>query len=395
MPKRHPLGRMAGMKDMATKPRASLPTPGRRGFIARLALDLAGSRRFQSMAARLPGLRRIARGEGEAMMDLLAGFVNAQVLLALVDLNILTALRDGPQPVDVLAARSDVPPQRMAALLQAGAALGLLSRGRDGGAFDLAPRGAALLAVPGVVPMIRHHGAFYRDMSDPVALLRGEAETELAQVWPYVFGAGAAEDPARAAVYSQLMADSQALVAEETLATVSFRGIRHLLDVGGGTGAFLSAVLQRTPELQATLFDLPAVLPGAEARLAEASIADRVTLAPGSFREDLLPRGADAISLVRVLYDHADDTVADLLAACRAALPSGGQLIVTEPMTGGAAPHRAGDVYFAFYCMAMRTGRARSQAEIAAACAAAGFTDIRTPRARRRFLTSVVTARVP
>lgn len=383
------------MKDLAAEPVDAMPAPGRRGGLARLALRCAGSARFQSLAARIPGLRGIARSEGEAMMDLLAGFVNAQVLLALVELDVLDALRDGPQPADVLAARADVPAQRMGALLQAGAALGLLTRQRGGARYDLAPRGAALLAVPGVVPMIRHHGAFYRDMADPVALLRGEAETELAQVWPYVFGAGAAEDPARAAIYSQLMADSQALVAEETLATVSFRGIRHLMDLGGGTGAFLSAVLRRYPALDATLFDLPAVLPGAEARLAAAGIADRVLLQPGSFRDDPLPGGADAISLVRVLYDHADDTVAALLAAARAALPSGGRLILTEPMAGGDRPHRAGDVYFAFYCMAMRTGRARSPAEIADACARAGFAEIRTPRTRRRFLTSVVTARVP
>lgn len=373
----------------------ALTVPQERGPIARLALRCAGSPRFQSLAARIPGLRGIARSEGEAMMDLLAGFVNAQVLLALVELDVLEALRDGPQALDVLALQSGVPAQRMGALLQAGTALGLLTRARHGESYDLAPRGAALLSVPGVVPMIRHHGAFYRDMADPVALLRGEAKTELAQVWPYVFGAGAAEDPARAAVYSQLMADSQALVAEETLATVSFRGIRHLLDVGGGTGAFLTAVLQRHPDLTAMLFDLPAVLPGAETRLAEAGMADRVLLHPGSFRDDPLPGGADAISLVRVLYDHADDTVDALLAAARAALPAGGRLIVTEPMAGGDRPHRAGDVYFAFYCMAMRTGRARSPAEIAAACARAGFVRIRTPRTRRRFLTSVVTAIAP
>ncbi|MEM8959823.1 MAG: methyltransferase, partial [Pseudomonadota bacterium] len=315
--------------------------------------------------------------------------------LALVELELLEALRDGPRTVEALAIRAGVPAQRMAALLQAGAALGLLVRQRGGASYDLAPRGAALLTVPGVIPMIRHHGAFYRDMGDPVALLRGEADTELAQVWPYVFGAGAAEDPGRAAIYSQLMADSQALVAEETLAAVSFCGMRRLMDVGGGTGAFLTAVLQRYPDLTATLFDLPAVLPGAEARLADAEMSDRVLLQPGSFRDDPLPRGADAVSLVRVLYDHADDTVDALLAAVRAALPPGGRLIVTEPMAGGDRPHRAGDVYFAFYCMAMRTGRARSQAEIAAACARAGFTQIRTPRTRRRFLTSVVTAVAP
>jgi demethylspheroidene O-methyltransferase len=162
------------------------------------------------------------------------------------------------------------------------------------------------------------------------------------------------------------------------------------MDVGGGTGAFLAAVARAAPHLRLTLFDLPAVAPQARARFA----ADRthVTIVPGSFRDDPLPQGADTISLVRVLYDHADDTVRALLARVHAALPPGGRLIISEPMTGGTRPERAGDAYFALYCMAMRTGRARSAAEIAALLAASGFAAITTPRPARPFVTSIITA---
>ncbi len=68
--------------------------------------------------------------------------------------------------------------------------------------------------------MIRHHAVFYRDLADPVALLRGGAETELARFWPYVFGASGPIDPEVAATYSGLMADTQAMVAEDTLRLV-------------------------------------------------------------------------------------------------------------------------------------------------------------------------------
>jgi demethylspheroidene O-methyltransferase len=98
-----------------------------------------------------------------------------------------------------------------------------------------------------------------------------------------------------------------------------------------------------------------------------------VTIHPGSFRDDPLPAGADAISLVRVLYDHADATVGALLAKVRQALPAGGRLIISEPMSGGARPDPATDVYFAVYTLAMGTGRTRSAVEIAALCSAAGF----------------------
>lgn len=75
-----------------------------------------------------------------------------------------------------------------------GAALKLLTRRRDG-QFDLAVRGAAFLAVPGLEAMVGHHHVLYRDLADPVAFLKGETEPELARFWPYVFGAGGATDP--------------------------------------------------------------------------------------------------------------------------------------------------------------------------------------------------------
>jgi demethylspheroidene O-methyltransferase len=96
---------------------------------------------------------------------------------------------------------------------------------------------------------------------------------------------------------------------------------------------------------------------------------------------------------VRVLYDHADETVAALLRAAHEALPPGGRIIISEPMSGGARPDRATDVYFAVYTLAMGTGRTRSAAEIAALLARAGFVSIAPVAPRRSFVTSVVTAR--
>ena len=121
-------------------------------------------------------------------------------------------------------------------------------------------------------------------------------------------------------------------------------------------------------------------------------LGGRIALHPGSFRDDPLPEGADAVSLIRVLYDHDDTTVRELLGKVFAALPNGGRLIVSEPMSGGESPDPVTDVYFAFYTLAMRTGRTRSPAEIAELCREAGFSDITQHQARRSFVTSVVTA---
>lgn len=383
--------------SLAVTPPAT-PRPPRAGGFRGWRNRLVSSPRFQSWASRFPLTRGKARAEGAALFDLVSGFVYSQVLWAVVELDLLTALLDTPADAGALARQHAIPPARMAALLQAATALGLLTRLRDG-RYIASQRGAALLGVPGLVDMIRHHSVFYSDMADPLPLLRAEVRTGLADFWPYVFGARGAVDPDVTARYSALMEDSQALVAEETLRHVSLAGITHLMDVGGGTGAFLRAVAGVYPDTRLTLFDLPNVTDVARARFADAGFSTgagaRVALRPGSFRDDPLPAGADAISLVRVLYDHSDDTVAALLASVFAALPPGGRLIVSEPMTGGTRPHAPGDAYFAFYCMAMQTGRARSAAEIAALLRAAGFADIATPPTHRAFVTSLVTARRP
>lgn len=349
---------------------------------------------FQSWASHFPLTRGQARRDGAAIFDLVQGFVKSQALMALVELDVFRRLRAGPQTAASLAHALSLPVDRMQILLQAGAAMKLLKRRRDG-RFALARQGAALMGVPGLEAMIRHHKAFYRDLEDPVALLRGPEKTELSQFWPYVFGATGAVPPDVARTYSDLMAQSQALVARDTLRAISLRGARRLLDVGGGTGAFLEAVGKAYPGLQLVLFDLPQVVPDARARFERAGQWDRVTIHSGSFRDDPLPTGADVISLVRVLYDHDDATVQTLLRKVFEALPPGGRLIVSEPMSGGPRPEVSGDVYFAFYTMAMQTGRARSALKIADLCRGAGFDQVTVAAAARPYVTSALTAVKP
>jgi demethylspheroidene O-methyltransferase len=121
-------------------------------------------------------------------------------------------------------------------------------------------------------------------------------------------------------------------------------------------------------------------------------LGPRVTICPGSFRDDPLPQGADAISLIRVLYDHADATVASLLRACHDALPPGGRIVISEPMSGGERPDPATDVYFSVYTLAMQTGRTRSAAEIGRMLQGAGFESVQNMGSKRPFVTSCLTS---
>jgi len=369
---------------------AIVPSPGLSARIARWQARLVASPGFQAWAARFPLTRPFVRRDTQALHDLMSGFVYSQMLSACVDLGVLRALAEGPQRAEALALSAGVSPERMTTLCQAAAALGLMRRRRDG-AYRLGRLGAAVNGVPGLEDMIRHHRLFYRDMEDPAALLRGESDTELSRFWPYVRGEGGVA-PDVAETYSRLMESSQRMVAAETLRVADLSRAHHLVDIGGGTGAFLEAVAAAYPRLALTLVDLAPVADAARARLNAAGLGQRIAIAPGNFVTDPLPQGADAISLVRVLYDHDDSVVRPLLAKVHAALAPGGRLIVSEPMSGGARPSRAGDAYFGFYTMAMTTGRVRAPERHDALLRDAGFRKIRHLGPRDGIITRVTVA---
>jgi demethylspheroidene O-methyltransferase len=280
---------------------------------------LVADPRFRLLAARFPLTRPVARRQARRLFDLVAGFVYSQVLEACVRLRLFELLERGPRTPAEIAADAGLPLPAALRLLDAAVSLDLLSR-RGAGRIGLGPLGAAMLNNPGISAMVEHHRMLYADLADPVAILRnGPGGTRLARYWAYASGhENAATDPAQVADYTALMSASQSLIAQEVLDAYPFRRHRRLLDVGGGDGTFVRAVAERVPGLAIDLFDLPAVAGHAGARLAAAGLAARVTVHGGDFTADALPRGADLVTLVRVVHDHDDPVVARLLAAVRA-----------------------------------------------------------------------------
>jgi demethylspheroidene O-methyltransferase len=335
---------------------------------------LLASQRFRDWAAAFPLTRPIARRRARELFDLVAGFVYSQVLAACVQLRVFELLAQGPRALDQIA--RDIGLERQAAqrLLDAACALRLVAR-RSGGRYALGPLGASLVGNAAVTSMIEHHALLYRDLADPVALLRGEhGSGELARFWAYATTARPdGLDAARVAQYSALMSASQPLVAGEILDAVDLRGRRCLLDVGGGEGTFLRAVAGRHPGLHLMLFDLPAVAERGRIKLDEAGLADRASVHGGSFLADALPAGADVVTLVRVLHDHDDGSVLALLRRVRAVLPDDGVLVIAEPMADAPGAAAMGDAYFGFYLLAMGQGRARTPARLGELLAEAGF----------------------
>lgn len=336
----------------------------------------------------------IARRQAGKLFDLCAGFVYSQILAACVRLDLFRVLADGPQTIAALAPRLKLAEESAARLLKAAVALELAEH-RGGGRYGLGMLGAAVLANPGIARMVEHHAELYADLRDPVALLHDPQQpTALRKYWSYATAAvpvtATGED---VSAYSELMAESQALVAAEVLAAYSFDRHRCLLDMGGGQGAFLTAVAAKAPHLRMILFDLPAVAERAAMKFREAGIAGRASAAGGSFFDDPLPQGADIVSLVRVLHDHNDDAVEKILRAAKQALPPGGTLLIAEPLSDARDARRAGDAYFGFYLLAMGSGRPRTSREYERFLHRAGFRQVRRLRTRMPLITGVLVAR--
>lgn len=370
-----------------------MPSYGRQSLAA-LRDRLLTNPRFLSWAGAFPLTRFIARKRAASLFDLCAGFVYSQVLFACVKVEAFQALRRAPLTVEEFARQTQLPIDGATRLLQAAEPLKLVEK-RGGGRFGLGPLGAAVAADPGIRAMVEHHAHLYADLADPVALLREEkAETKLAGYWPYA-GAespGALQD-GDVGAYSRLMSLSLPLVADEVLDTYDLNRHRRLLDVGGGEGVFAESAAARNPRLRCTVFDLPAVADRARARLAGRGLDDRVDVVGGDFLSDALPKGADIVSLIRVILDHSDENALRILRAARGALGPNGVLLLAEPLaeTPGSEPVGA---YFSLYLKAMGRGRPRSFDQLRVLLTEAGFTQIRLAVGRRVLRTGVVTARL-
>lgn len=352
------------------------------------------SRAFQYWTARLPFSRSIARNRAGSMFDHIVGFSYSRVLLAVIESGLLPMLKDGPISAAFVATRTELSEDAALCLLRAARALDVAEEVLPD-QWMLGQQGAVLAANEGAQAMIRHHRLLYRDLADPLELLRKDRKeaSELSSYWSYA-GAlhGTAKRGAETTEYSELMAASQHFVADEVLAAFSFPKRGKLLDVGGGHGAFLKRVGEAYPALELGLFDLPEVVENGHARLADAVESDRLTCHPGNFFEDAIPSGYDMISLVRILHDHDDEPAQQLLINIRKSLAPGARLMIAEPMAQIPGAEPMGEAFFGLYLWAMGSGRARSPKEIRSMLLKAGFSRVRTMPTPQPVVASIVLA---
>jgi SAM-dependent methyltransferase len=146
---------------------------------------------------------------------------------------------------------------------------------------------------------------------------------------------------------------------------------RHVVDVGGGNGTALAAILGTNPHLTGTLFDLQSALGGAPPILADAGVAERCELVSGNFFVDPLPP-ADVYVLSQILHDWDDERAAAILRNCRRSIADDGRLLVHDAVVpAGPEPHYR--KLFDLHMLVLLGGKERTNDEWQTLFASTGF----------------------
>jgi SAM-dependent methyltransferase len=138
-----------------------------------------------------------------------------------------------------------------------------------------------------------------------------------------------AHDPARAQLFDEGMVALTRQVIPAVLAAYDFSGSARLIDVGGGYGELLCAILTACPSMRGAIFDMPRCAEGAKRQLSDAGLTDRGEFIAGSFFESV-PSGADAVIMKSIIHDWDDERSVKILQNCRRALAAGGKLLLVE-----------------------------------------------------------------
>jgi len=152
-----------------------------------------------------------------------------------------------------------------------------------------------------------------------------------------------AADPARSASFDSLLGADVAARAPGVVSGYDWGSLGHLVDVGGGNGSLLIALLKAYPGLRGTVFDLPDTAKTAREALMAAGLADRGDVVAGSFF-DPLPPGAGGYMLSLIIHDWDDEHARAILRRCAEAAGSGGSVFIVESMRGDGSPHTGMDL---------------------------------------------------
>jgi hypothetical protein len=301
------------------------------------------------------------------------GFRTTQIIAVAARLGLADLLAREPQTPAAIAAVLSVNSNALGRLLRALGSLGLVAETAEC-AYTLTAVGQGLRreAAGSAHGLALLYGeewlwAAYARLGDSVAT--GQPGFE--QVHGTPLYAYLEQHPAAAAVFQEAMSGFSRQETAAILAAYDFTAVTHIVDVGGGQGGLLAALLTAHPQLRGVLFERPEVIAGALPELVGGPLSGRSELVGGDFFHSL-PAGGDCYLLKSVVHNWNDERCAAILRVCRAAIAPEGRLLVLERVVpAGNVPSEA--ALFDINMLVMGGGRERTEQEHAACLAAGGF----------------------
>lgn len=273
------------------------------------------------------------RSESKArLIELAWGYRVSQALFVAAKLGVADHLSAGPKRVAVLARLCGADPSALERLLRALASVGVF-RAVSRGSWAHTPLSRCLIE--------RHHSSVrnatimwmndhYRAWGDLLHSIRtgGPAFPRATGDSFYDF---LRRDRRAATRFNAAIAELTSHEARDVVPDYDFRGARTIVDVGGGQGDLLAAILRSRPEASGVLFDQAPVIRAARKHLRREAVTGRIRCVSGDFFRSV-PRGADLYLLRWVIHNWNDRDAARILRNCRKAMPRRGRLLVIEEL---------------------------------------------------------------
>lgn len=274
------------------------------------------------------------------MMQMITGCWVSQSIYAAARLGIADQLKTGPKSYTELATLTGSHAPSVYRLMRALASVGIFAE-TEGGIFTLTPLSHCLRSdVPESIRDVsimmgdpEHYGSWGNILHSVQTGQSGFENIYGKNVFAYY-----AENPEPAAVFDRAMASFSSIETAAVVNEFDFSGIEILVDVAGGQGGLLLAILAANPTLQGILFDQPDVIDRAKSFVAAQPASSRCQLSAGNFFESV-PQGADAYMLKHIIHDWDDPRSIAILKRCHEAMTENGRvLLVEQVIPPGNAP---------------------------------------------------------
>jgi hypothetical protein len=271
-----------------------------------------------------------ADSSARALLDLVEGHRTTAVIQTAAKLAIADLLLEGPKTAALLARLTDTHERSLLRLMRGLVVLAICTETADG-KFALTEMGSHLAAAserPLKAWALMEGGVLRAKWGELTESIRtGKTSDEIAGLGQERFEViGKRED---AGLFNEAMVSMTRLTTPDILAAYDFKDIQALMDVGGGLGELMGAVLKKCAAMRGIVFDLPHCAEGARKTLSEVGVSDRCEFIAGSFF-DSVPSGADAIMMKSILHDWSDERCVRILHNCHCVLQRGARLIVID-----------------------------------------------------------------